>query len=134
MKGKVKFFNEEKGYGFILGDDDKEYFVHRSGVQEGVELNNDDPVEFELKETDRGMNAVEVRLSTEEAAEEPAGEPLDESVELEEPAEEPEAAAEEPAEEAAEEEKPEAPAEEEPEAAAEEEKPEAEESEEEKTA
>ena len=36
MQGKVKWFNQEKGFGFIVGEDEKEYFVHYSQIrQEG---------------------------------------------------------------------------------------------------
>ena len=63
MKGKVKFFNDPKGFGFIAGDDGKEYFVHSSGLNEGVRLNEDDSVEFEVEEGDRGPKAVSVKLS-----------------------------------------------------------------------
>ncbi|MBD3249821.1 cold-shock protein [Candidatus Woesearchaeota archaeon] len=60
MKGTVKFFNEGKGYGFIAGEDGKEYFVHISGVNEGLTLNDNDAVEFEVEEGDRGPKAVNV--------------------------------------------------------------------------
>lgn len=61
MKGKVKFFNEGKGFGFIAAEDDKEYFVHRSALEEGVTLNENDEVEFEVEEGDRGPKAVKVK-------------------------------------------------------------------------
>lgn len=60
MKGTVKFFNEGKGYGFIAGEDGKEYFVHVSGVQGGAELREQDTVEFEVTQGDRGPKAVNV--------------------------------------------------------------------------
>ncbi len=60
-QGTVKFFNSEKGFGFIKHDDsDKETFVHVSG------LNNDikegDKVEFELQNGKKGLNAVNVTV------------------------------------------------------------------------
>ncbi len=63
MKGTVKFFNEGRGYGFIAGEDGKEYFVHMSGLDEGVRLNENDPVEFDVEEGDRGPKAVNVKKS-----------------------------------------------------------------------
>ena len=60
MKGTVKFYNAMKGFGFIAADDGKEYFVHQTGLQEGVTLNENDPVEFEVEEGDRGPKAVNV--------------------------------------------------------------------------
>lgn len=60
MKGKVKFFNEKKGFGFIVSDDGKEYFVHQSGVKEGVTLNEEDSVTFDVVEGDRGPKAENV--------------------------------------------------------------------------
>jgi len=61
MKGKVKFFNDLKGFGFITGDDSKDYFVHTSGLAEGVRLNNEDAVVFDVEKTDRGFKAVNVK-------------------------------------------------------------------------
>ncbi|MCD4696655.1 MAG: cold shock domain-containing protein [Bacteroidales bacterium] len=60
--GTVKFFNESKGYGFIVDNDTKkEYFVHISGLVDKVQEN--DEVTFELKEGKKGLNAEEVRLT-----------------------------------------------------------------------
>ena len=43
MKGNVKFFNRMKGFGFIAGEDGKEYFVHQTGLKDGVSLRGLDP-------------------------------------------------------------------------------------------
>lgn len=60
--GKVKFFNETKGFGFIVEDDtNNEFFVHISGVN-GESLNEGDSVEFSLEEGKKGMNAVDVTV------------------------------------------------------------------------
>ncbi|HII16413.1 TPA: cold shock domain-containing protein [Candidatus Woesearchaeota archaeon] len=60
MRGTVKFYNKQKGFGFIAGEDGKEYFVHQSGIQEGVLLRDNDAVEFEATKGDRGPKAVNV--------------------------------------------------------------------------
>ena len=60
MKGTVKFFNNGKGFGFIAGEDGKEYFVHMSDLNEGVQLNDNDAVTFDVEEGDRGPKAVNV--------------------------------------------------------------------------
>ena len=60
MKGTVKFFNHSKGFGFIAGEDGKEYFVHQTGLAEGVSLDENDSVEFEVEQGDRGPKAVNV--------------------------------------------------------------------------
>ncbi|MBS9784388.1 cold shock domain-containing protein [Candidatus Gracilibacteria bacterium] len=60
--GTVKFFNDEKGFGFIKDADGQEYFVHITNV-EGDEIKENDTVEFEVKETDRGLSAVNVSLA-----------------------------------------------------------------------
>lgn len=60
-KGKVKFFNESKGFGFIVEDDSgKEHFMHVSGLVD--EVREGDDVEFELQEGRKGLNAVNVRV------------------------------------------------------------------------
>lgn len=60
-KGTVKFFNESKGFGFIIEEESKqEYFVHVSGLID--EIREDDAVEFELKEGRKGLNAVNVKV------------------------------------------------------------------------
>ncbi len=59
-EGTVKFFNDQRGFGFITGDDSKEYFVHSSGIKEGDSLDEGDKVSFELIEGEKGPNAVQV--------------------------------------------------------------------------
>ena len=59
--GKVKFFNQTKGFGFITPDDGgKDLFVHISAIESG-EINDDDSVEFEVGEGNKGPCAVNVR-------------------------------------------------------------------------
>jgi CspA family cold shock protein len=65
MKGKVKFFNEMKGFGFIAGEDGEEYFVHQTGLKEGVTLNENDSVVFDVEQGERGPKAVNVAIDTE---------------------------------------------------------------------
>jgi CspA family cold shock protein len=61
-KGVVKFFNETKGFGFIIdAETNKEYFVHVSGLVDKVKEN--DEVEFSLEEGRKGLNAVHVKLA-----------------------------------------------------------------------
>lgn len=60
-KGTVKFFNDSKGFGFIIEEGtNKEYFVHISGLID--EIREGDNVEFELTEGKKGMNAVDVKV------------------------------------------------------------------------
>jgi CspA family cold shock protein len=60
-QGTVKFFNAEKGFGFIRHDDsDTETFVHVSGLIN--EIKEGDKVEFELQNGKKGMNAVNVTV------------------------------------------------------------------------
>ena len=57
--GKVKFFNETKGFGFITDDRGKDIFVHVSALTE--ELREGDNVTFEVQEGKKGPNAVNVK-------------------------------------------------------------------------
>ncbi len=60
MKGEVKFFNDEKGFGFITGEDGKDVFVHSSAL-EGISVTEGDSVEFEVEQGDKGPKAVKVK-------------------------------------------------------------------------
>jgi CspA family cold shock protein len=60
LRGTVKFFNESKGYGFIIEEgSNTEHFVHISGLID--EVKEGDAVEFDLKEGKKGLNAVNVK-------------------------------------------------------------------------
>ena len=59
MKGTVKFFDKTKAFGFISGEDNKEYFVHESGIKEGTIAENDE-VTFDVEEGDKGPKATNV--------------------------------------------------------------------------
>ncbi len=61
-KGTVKFFNQQKGFGFIKEDGTgTEIFVHSSGLQDTIREN--DAVVFEVTEGKKGPNAVNVKLA-----------------------------------------------------------------------
>ncbi|MDR3093615.1 MAG: cold-shock protein [Bacteroidales bacterium] len=62
MKGKVKWFDPGKGFGFIQTEEGKDVFVHYSGiVKEGFKtLDQGQEVEFEITNGTRGPQAVEV--------------------------------------------------------------------------
>lgn len=62
IDGTVKFFNDEKGYGFITPDDGgKDVFVHANGL-DGIRINEGDKVSFETEEGKKGLNAVNVSV------------------------------------------------------------------------
>lgn len=61
-KGTVKFFNNEKGFGFIKDEESKkDIFVHKSGLLNQITEN--DKVEFEVEQGLKGLNAVQVKLA-----------------------------------------------------------------------
>lgn len=59
-EGTVKFFNSMKHFGFIAGDDGKEYFVHASGLKEGTSITEGDKVSFNVVEGEKGLKAEQV--------------------------------------------------------------------------
>jgi CspA family cold shock protein len=65
MKGKVKWFDDSKGFGFVITEDGKEYFVHWQSIVTISEktrkyLVPDEDVQFDLMKTDKGMQAINV--------------------------------------------------------------------------
>lgn len=63
--GKVKWFDDKKGYGFITPDDkSKDLFVHHSAIQgQGFKsLTENQAVEFEITQTDKGPRAAKVAI------------------------------------------------------------------------
>ena len=60
-EGTVKFFNETKGFGFIVpADGSEDVFVHSSGLIDQIQEN--DKVEYDVEEGRKGMNAVNVKV------------------------------------------------------------------------
>ncbi|HHX28189.1 MAG: cold shock domain-containing protein [Bacillota bacterium] len=62
MQGRVKWFNAEKGYGFIERDDGPDVFVHYTAIQtDGFRtLNQGDTVEFDIVDGPKGLQAANV--------------------------------------------------------------------------
>ena len=62
MKGTVKWFNEEKGFGFITGEDGKDVFAHFSQInKDGFKtLKENEKVEYNVTKSARGMQAENI--------------------------------------------------------------------------
>jgi len=61
MKGKIKWYNPRKGFGFIVGDDGKDIFVHQTDIPIDVSLNDNDLVEYEIEKSEKGPKAKNVK-------------------------------------------------------------------------
>lgn len=62
-EGTVKWFNINRGYGFIVGEDKKEYFAHHGNIMGKTterSLTEGDKVRFQSKNTDKGLSAIKV--------------------------------------------------------------------------
>ncbi len=60
--GKVKFYDEEKGFGFITSDEGKEVFLHASALPAGVVIKAGAKLEFGIADGKRGAQALSVRV------------------------------------------------------------------------
>jgi CspA family cold shock protein len=61
MKGKVKWFNTQKRFGFIEKEDGNDIFVHLNDIEGGTPLNEGDEVEFEQEDSPKGPRATKVK-------------------------------------------------------------------------
>ena len=68
MEGKVKWFNDKKGYGFIETESEGDIFVHYSGIEDTGgfrSLQEGEKVDFQIEQTQRGPQAVQVKKQSE---------------------------------------------------------------------
>ncbi len=72
MRGTVKWFSQQKGYGFIIGNDNQEYYLHVREVSGTTLPSNGDVVEFSPGQNKRGPTASTVKIVTKAAKPTPA--------------------------------------------------------------
>lgn len=64
FKGKVKWYDETKGFGFIKSENGEDIFVHRTGLLDSHDpMDTDQDVVFEVKQGDKGLVAFDVRTA-----------------------------------------------------------------------
>ena len=63
-RGKVKWYNDSKGYGFIAMENGDDIFVHRSELNQIHNLQENQEVTFEIKQGEKGLMAVDVKLGS----------------------------------------------------------------------
>jgi len=61
MKGIVNWYNEQKGYGFVSGEDGSDVFVYRKAIDFLTLLNAGDTVEYDVRNAEQGFNAFNVK-------------------------------------------------------------------------
>ena len=62
IKGKVKWYNEIKGFGFIETENGEDVFVHKTGLESSYGgLQEGQEVEFETKDGEKGLSAINVK-------------------------------------------------------------------------
>ncbi|MCX6666148.1 MAG: cold shock domain-containing protein [Euryarchaeota archaeon] len=61
MKGIVNWYNEQKGYGFVCGEDGNDVFVYRKAIDFLTLLNAGDAVEYDVQNAEQGFNAFNVK-------------------------------------------------------------------------
>jgi cold shock protein len=64
MEGKVKFYNNKKRFGFVTGDDGKDYFFHQTNITKGTFIRQNDIVSFEPLSGEKGLKAEHITLIT----------------------------------------------------------------------
>jgi len=61
MKGKVKMFNTERGFGFVTGEDGTDVYVHSTAIADGATLAVGDAVEYDVEQGERGPRAKNLK-------------------------------------------------------------------------
>ncbi|MFA6089315.1 MAG: cold shock domain-containing protein [Candidatus Woesearchaeota archaeon] len=61
-KGKVKFYDWKKGFGFVTTDSGEDLFLHRTGIPQGIRVFAEDVIEFDIIEGPKGKNATNVKV------------------------------------------------------------------------
>jgi len=62
MKGKITNFKAEKGFGFIVGEDNQKYFFHISTVSNPMDIEEGYSVDFKTKEDGKGLSAINITV------------------------------------------------------------------------